>query len=48
MFDGTHVEPTDESLEQAIAFARDTGPWDAIVAVGRRLEHRHRQGRQPA
>jgi alcohol dehydrogenase class IV len=34
VFDGTHVEPTDESLEQAIAFARDTGPWDAFVAVG--------------
>jgi alcohol dehydrogenase class IV len=34
VFDGSHVEPTDESLEQAIAFARDTGPWDAIVAVG--------------
>jgi hydroxyacid-oxoacid transhydrogenase len=34
VFDGTHVEPTDESMERAIAFARDTGPWDAIVAVG--------------
>jgi alcohol dehydrogenase class IV len=34
VFDGTHVEPTDESLEQAIAFARDNGPWDAVVAVG--------------
>jgi alcohol dehydrogenase class IV len=34
VFDGAHVEPTDESMERAIAFARDTGPWDAIVAVG--------------
>jgi hydroxyacid-oxoacid transhydrogenase len=34
VFDGTHVEPTDESLERAIAFARETGPWDAFVAVG--------------
>lgn len=29
-----HVEPTDASMEEAIAFARDTGPWDAFVAVG--------------
>ena len=34
VFDGSHVEPTDESLEAAIAHARDTGPWDAFVAVG--------------
>src|SRR5215218_8291902 len=34
VFDGTHVEPTDESLEQAITFARESGPWDAFVAVG--------------
>ena len=34
VFDGAHVEPTDESMEKAIAFARDTGPWDAFVAVG--------------
>src|ERR671916_1490547 len=27
VFDGTHVEPTDESMEQAIAFARESGPW---------------------
>ena len=33
-FDRARVEPTDESLEEAIAFARDGGPWDAIVAVG--------------
>jgi hydroxyacid-oxoacid transhydrogenase len=33
-YDGARVEPTDASLEQAIAFARDAGPFDAIVAVG--------------
>ncbi len=34
VFDGVHVEPTDASLEEAIAHARATGPWDAFVAVG--------------
>jgi alcohol dehydrogenase class IV len=34
VFDGVHVEPTDASLNQAVDFARDTGPWDAYVAVG--------------
>ena len=34
VFDGAHVEPTDASLEAAIAHARETGPWDAYVAVG--------------
>ena len=34
VFDQVHVEPTDESLEQAVGWARDHGPWDAIVAVG--------------
>lgn len=34
VFDGSHVEPTDESLQQAIDYARSTGPWDAFVAVG--------------
>ena len=34
VFDGVHVEPTDESMESAIAQARDSGPWDAFVAVG--------------
>jgi hydroxyacid-oxoacid transhydrogenase len=32
--DLAHVEPTDDSLRAAIAFARDNGPWDAFVAVG--------------
>jgi alcohol dehydrogenase class IV len=34
VFDGVHVEPTDESLVAAIDEARSTGPWDAYVAVG--------------
>lgn len=34
VFDGVHVEPTDASFEAAIAHARQTGPWDAYVAVG--------------
>jgi hydroxyacid-oxoacid transhydrogenase len=34
VFDGVHVEPTDESLIAAIEEARSTGPWDAYVAVG--------------
>ncbi len=34
VYDGVHVEPTDASMEAAIEHARDTGPWDAYVAVG--------------
>jgi alcohol dehydrogenase class IV len=34
VYDGAHVEPTDASLEDAVAFARETGPWDGVVAVG--------------
>jgi hydroxyacid-oxoacid transhydrogenase len=34
LFDRAHVEPTDESLVEAVDFARDGGPWDAFVAVG--------------
>ena len=34
VFDGVHVEPTDASLEAAVAQARESGPWDAFVAVG--------------
>ena len=33
-YDGARVEPTDASLDAAIGFARDAGPFDAIVAVG--------------
>jgi alcohol dehydrogenase class IV len=34
VFDGVHVEPTDVSLASAVEQARDSGPWDAFVAVG--------------
>jgi alcohol dehydrogenase class IV len=34
VFDGVHVEPTDASLEAAVAHARDAGPFDAFLAVG--------------
>ncbi|MGO9082662.1 MAG: hydroxyacid-oxoacid transhydrogenase [Streptosporangiaceae bacterium] len=34
VFSGVHVEPTDESMAAAIGYARDSGPWDALVAVG--------------
>jgi hydroxyacid-oxoacid transhydrogenase len=34
VFDGTHVEPTDESMREAVDFARSAGPFDAYVAVG--------------
>ncbi|MBB6627266.1 iron-containing alcohol dehydrogenase [Nocardioides sp. KIGAM211] len=33
-YDRARVEPTDDSLREAIDFARDAGPFDAIVAVG--------------
>ena len=34
VFEGSHVEPTDESLAAAVAWAREHGPFDAFVAVG--------------
>ena len=34
LWDGVHVEPTDVSLTQAAEAARESGPWDAYVAVG--------------
>jgi hydroxyacid-oxoacid transhydrogenase len=34
VFDRVHVEPTDESLGEAVAFGRSEGPFDAFVAVG--------------
>ncbi|CUR57574.1 Alcohol dehydrogenase, iron-type [metagenome] len=34
VFDGSRVEPTDESMQAAIDFARSSGPFDAYVAVG--------------
>ena len=34
VFDRARVEPTDDSLNEAIDFARDAGPFHAVVAVG--------------
>lgn len=34
IYDGVHVEPTDESMEKAIGYAAEQGPWDGFVAVG--------------
>ncbi|MGH3495864.1 MAG: hydroxyacid-oxoacid transhydrogenase [Nocardioidaceae bacterium] len=34
VYDGSHVEPTDDSLREAIEFAREQGPYDAYVGVG--------------
>ena len=34
IFAEVHVEPTDESMQAAIAYAVEHGPWDAFVAVG--------------
>jgi hydroxyacid-oxoacid transhydrogenase len=33
-YDGSRVEPTDASLAEAACFARDAGPFDAVLAVG--------------
>ena len=34
IFAGARVEPTDESMATAIDFARDGGPFDAVLAIG--------------
>ncbi len=34
IFEGCHVEPTDDSMDKAAGYAREQGPWDAFVAVG--------------
>jgi hydroxyacid-oxoacid transhydrogenase len=34
VFDGVHVEPTDASINAAVRWARDAGPFDGFVAVG--------------
>jgi hydroxyacid-oxoacid transhydrogenase len=34
VYAGVRIEPTDESMQAAIDWARDHGPWDAFVAVG--------------
>jgi alcohol dehydrogenase class IV len=34
VYAGVRIEPTDESMQAAIDWARAAGPWDAFVAVG--------------
>lgn len=34
IFDGVHVEPTDDSMNKAAEYARVQGPWDGFIAVG--------------
>ena len=34
VFDGVHVEPTDDSMIKAVEYARAQGEWDGFVAVG--------------
>ena len=34
IFDGSHVEPTDDSFAKAVGYAKEQGPWDAFIAVG--------------
>src|SRR5690606_26629143 len=34
VFDGVHVEPTDESMIAAVEWAREAGPFELVVAVG--------------
>src|SRR5207344_1317667 len=34
VFDGVHIEPTDDSMDKAAGYARSQGPWDGFVAVG--------------
>ena len=34
VFDGVRIEPTDASMQAAIDWAREHGPFDAFVAVG--------------
>ncbi|HEY0813567.1 MAG TPA: hydroxyacid-oxoacid transhydrogenase [Pseudonocardia sp.] len=34
IFDGVHVEPTDDSMNKAVEYARAQGEWDGFVAIG--------------
>jgi alcohol dehydrogenase class IV len=34
IFDGCHVEPTDDSMIKAAGYAKGQGPWDGFIAVG--------------
>ena len=40
IFDGVHVEPTDDSMNKAVEYARAQGDWDGFVAVGDRKSTR--------
>lgn len=34
IFDGVHVEPTDDSMNKAVEYARAQGEWDGFIAIG--------------
>ena len=34
IFEGVHVEPTDDSMNKAVEYAKAQGEWDGFVAVG--------------
>ncbi len=34
IYAGCRIEPTDDSMNEAIAFAREQGPWGGFIAVG--------------
>ncbi|MGH3355764.1 MAG: hydroxyacid-oxoacid transhydrogenase [Nocardioidaceae bacterium] len=34
IFDGVHIEPSDDSMDKAAGYAREQGPWDGFIAVG--------------
>jgi hydroxyacid-oxoacid transhydrogenase len=34
IYEGVHVEPTDDSMNKAVEYARAQGDWDGFVAVG--------------
>lgn len=34
IFADVHIEPTDESISAAVAYAREGGPWDGFIVVG--------------
>jgi len=34
IYDGVHIEPTDDSMDKAAGYAREQGPWDGFIAVG--------------
>ena len=42
IYDGCHVEPTDDSMDKAAGYARGQGPWDGVIAVGGRRPWRSR------